>query len=116
MYKTEFYETSAGRRPAESFLDSLDIKLQAKIARVVALLAEYGPELRAPHSKPLSDGIFELRATVGSDTARVLYFFHAGRIIILTNGFVKKTQKTPPEELARAKAYKADYIKREGLK
>ena len=41
------------------------------------------------------EGIFELRAKVGSDITRVLYFFYVERHIILTNGFIKKTQKTP---------------------
>lgn len=116
LYKTEFYETSTGYRPAEAFLDALDIKLQAKMARTIALLAERGPGLRGPYSKPLSDGILELRATVGSNTARVLYFFCGGRVVILTNGFVKKKPRTPPDEIALAKAYRADYIKRKGLK
>ena len=60
----------------------------------------------------LEDGIFELRAQSGSDITRVLYFFFVGRKIILTNGFVKKTPQTPPEELDRAKQYRSDYLKR----
>ena len=65
-----------------------------------------------PYSKHLSEGIFELRAKVGSDITRVLYFFYVERHIILTNGFIKKTQKTPPKEIERAKKYCADYLRR----
>lgn len=54
-----------------------------------------------------------MRAKQGNDISRVLYFFVVGRKIILTNGFVKKTQKTPPREIDRAKRYRADYQKRE---
>ena len=43
---------------------------------------------------------------------RVLYFFYIGKRIVLTNGFIKKTQKTPPEEIALAKKYRADYLER----
>lgn len=50
---------------------------------------------REPYSKHLDDGIFELRCKFGSDITRVLYFFYYEGKIILTNGFVKKTQKTP---------------------
>jgi len=60
----------------------------------------------------LSEGIFELRIKVGSDISRVLYFFIAGNKIILTNGFIKKTQKTPTAEIDRAKRFRADYISR----
>ena len=66
-----------------------------------------------PYSEELEDGIFELRAKVGSDISRVLYFFVVGRKIILTNGFIKKTQKTPKSEIELAKKYRADYLSRE---
>ena len=48
-----------------------------------------------------------------SDISRVMYFFVVGRKAILTNGFIKKTQKTPKEEIERAKRYRADYLSRE---
>ena len=53
-------------------------------------------------AEELEDGIFELRAKSGSDISRVLYFFMIGRIIVLTNGFIKKTQKTPKNEIEKA--------------
>ena len=64
--------------------------------------------------KHLDDGIFELRCKVGNNTTRVLYFFYYEGKIILTNGFVKKTQKTPSEEIRLAKERRADYIGRMG--
>ena len=75
-------------------------------------LEENGPALREPFSKPLGDGIFEIRAKQGSNISRVLYFFVIGRKIILTNGFVRKTAKTPPGEIERAKRYRADFQRR----
>lgn len=68
--------------------------------------------LREPYSKHLDDGIFELRCKVGSNITRVLYFFYYEGTIVLTNGFVKKTQKTPLGEIALAKERRADYIER----
>lgn len=59
------------------------------------LLEMNGPLLREPYSKPLENGIFELRTKQGSDITRVLYFFIIGKKAVLTNGFVKKSQKTP---------------------
>ena len=62
------------------------------------LLEMNGPLVREPYSKPLENGIFELRIKQGSDSTRVLYFFIIGKKAVLTNGFVKKSQKTPKTE------------------
>jgi len=51
---------------------------------------------------------------VGTDISRVMYFFYYGGRIILTNGFIKKTQKTPRSEIERAKQYRKDFLEREG--
>lgn len=112
LFEVEFYETANGKQPAKDFLLILDKKMRAKMLRMITILAENGTELREPYSKYISDGIFELRAKVSSNIARVLYFFWSGRLIILTNGFIKKTQKIPYEELERAKRYRTDYFKR----
>ena len=76
------------------------------------ILEEKGTELRLPYSEHLEDGIFELRCKLGSNITRILYFFYSGKKIIVTNGFVKKTQKTPPSEINLAKKRRADWIKR----
>ena len=76
------------------------------------MLAEFGNRLREPYSALLEDGIFELRIKQGSDISRVLYFFFVGNKIVLTNGFVKKTRKTPPEQIRLAKSYRSDFLKR----
>ncbi len=111
-YEVLFYDLSDGTEPAKEFLLGLDNKMRAKMARTIVLLGSYGPELREPYSKSLGDGIFELRSKVGSDISRILYFFVVGRRIILTNGFVKKTQKTPARELERAKRCRAEFLAR----
>ena len=112
-YAVEYYEQADGTRPAEEFILAQDKKMQAKLFLVLEFLEERGPALREPYSKPLGDGFFEVRAKQGTDISRVLYFFVVGRKIILTNGFVKKTQKTPSREIDRAKRYRADYQSRE---
>ena len=111
-FEVEFYETADGKQPAKEFLLSLDRKMRAKMTATISILQDNGYELREPYSKYLSEGIFELRAKVGSDITRVLYFFYVDRHIVLTNGFIKKTQKTPPREIERAKRYRADYLSR----
>ena len=105
-----FFEINKGECPVQDFLDSLDDKMAAKVYGLMDVLAEYGNELREPYSKHLDDGIFELRAKVGSDITRTLYFFYVGKRIIMTNGFVKKTQKTPTSVIAIAKKYRKMFL------
>lgn len=111
-YEVLFYEQDDGVEPAKDFILSLDKKMRSKMLRTVEMLSQNGAELREPYSKHLVDGIFELRARTGSDISRVLYFFFVGRRVILTNGFIKKTQKTPPGEIQRAKRCRADFLNR----
>ena len=74
------------------------------------------PYLREPYSAPLDDGIFELRCKQGTDITRVLYFFYLNGRIILTNGFVKKTQKTPQREIILAKKRRAAFLAKEDIR
>ena len=111
-FEIEFYSSEDGREPVAEFLDSLDSKMSAKLVGLMEILEEKGTELRMPYSEHLEDGIFEIRAKVGSDISRVLYFFVIGHRIILTNGFIKKTQKTPKGEIEKAKQYRKEYLSR----
>lgn len=113
-FKAEFYKTKDGTKPAKDFMLSQDDKMKAKLFGLVDILEEYGNSLREPYSKPLGDGIFELRAKVGTNISRVLYFFYYEGRIILTHGFVKKTQKTPPSEIKKAKECRKDFLERNG--
>lgn len=111
-FTIEFYERENGDIPAEEFLLSLDKKMRAKILGIMGILQEKGNQLREPYSKHLDDGIFEIRGKVGTDISRVLYFFYYEGKIIFTNGFVKKTQKTPKSEIDKAKVYRNNYLER----
>lgn len=108
-----FYDKPDGSEPVKEFLLSVDIKMRARLLKTVELLAKNGTDLRMPYSEHLVDGIFEIRAKVGSNISRVLYFFVIGKRIVLTNGFVKKTQKTPKSEIELAKKYRNEYLNRE---
>ena len=112
-FDIKFYDLVDGTKPAKGFVLELPKKMRAKMYRVIDMLEENGSDLREPYSKHLNDGIFELRAQIGSDISRVLYFFMVGKKAVLTHGFTKKTQKTPPSEIDRAKKYRAEYMNRE---
>ncbi|WP_109078505.1 type II toxin-antitoxin system RelE/ParE family toxin [Aggregatibacter kilianii] len=109
MWNLIFYETQLGRCPVAEFINDLPAKLQAKALHDLDLLQEFGNKLSMPYSKAMRSGIFELRITQSTNAARIFYFFTQGENIIITNGFIKKTQKTPKNELARALEYKHDY-------
>jgi phage-related protein len=61
-----------------------------------------------------SDGIYEVRVEVGSDIFRVFCFFDKGKLVVLANGFQKKTQKTPKNEIELAEKLKAQYFYEKG--
>ncbi|MDC7294557.1 MULTISPECIES: type II toxin-antitoxin system RelE/ParE family toxin [unclassified Butyrivibrio] len=109
----EFYKLEDGTKPAGIFIKSIeDNKLKAKVIRSTKLLEEFGTSLSEPDSKMLEDGIFELRSIQGKDIARCLYFFTVGDKAIVTNGLIKKTEKTPRSAIALAKKYRSDYERR----
>ena len=107
-----FFKKDDGTEPVVDFLNTLDDKMRAKVARTIDLLEMYGSQLRFPVSEELDDGIMELRTTFGGNISRVLYFFIVGNTAVLTNGFIKKTQKTPSKEIALAKKYREDFLRR----
>ena len=112
-YKAIFYDLPDGTEPAKDFIDELDEKMIAKLLRAINILESGGIMVREPYSKHLDDGIFEVRAQVGSNISRVLYFFLINQQIILTHGFIKKTQKTPQSEIEKAKKYRNEFLNRE---
>lgn len=112
-FTVEYFEKADGTYPAEEFILAQDVKMRAKLIRLLTLLESEGNNLREPYSKNIGDGIYEIRAIQGSNITRVLYFFVVGHKIILTNGFVKKTNKTPDSVKDIAKKYRAEYQQRE---
>ena len=112
MIEIVLYDTEKGKCPIREYLDSLEPKVLAKTLRTIDLLEQNGNYLRGPFSELLEDEIFELRTKQGTDITRILYFFFYENKAVLTNGFTKKTQKTPKKEIETAKKYKADYERR----
>jgi phage-related protein len=95
--------------PMIDFLESLSIKERALILKNIEKLVEYKNNdysLSPKFTKYLRDGIFELKVELQNKTSRSLYFYEKNQMIIFTNGFIKKTQKTPPKEIEKAKAIK----------
>lgn len=113
MREIHFYKMLSGESPIEEFLDSLSSKQAQKVAWVMQLIEEI-EQVPVTYLKKLvnTDDIWEIRAQQGSNIFRLLGFFDGGRLIVLTNGFQKKTQKTPKAEIALAEERKKDYLER----
>ncbi|MBI4005126.1 MAG: type II toxin-antitoxin system RelE/ParE family toxin [Gammaproteobacteria bacterium] len=93
-FSIEFYESSTGRCPVSEFLDNLKTSDPDDFAVVMAGLAKLSNRQnhRPPLSKPIGNGLFELRH-VGKLNTRVLYFFMKGRRIVAVQGIRNKSQK-----------------------
>ena len=113
MRTIEFYRRPNGSSPIEEFLDSLTGKQAQKVLWVLRLVEELEMVPRQYFKKLVdSEGIWEVRIQFGSDIFRLLGFFASGVLLVLTNGFAKKTQKTPPQEIELAIRRKNDYLAR----
>lgn len=108
----KYYYAQTNRSPVKDFVESLDPRSQRKFFFVVEVLEEFGHSLPYPHVKYIGDDIFELRFSGTEGVIRVLYFFFHQDSAILTNGFVKKTNKTPAKEKALAKERRQNFLER----
>jgi len=113
MKEILFYETETGEKPVEQFLDSLDGRQAQKVIWVMKLIKEH-EKVPTTYFKKLkaTDDIWEVRAQLGNNTFRLLGFINDGNLIILTNGFQKKIQKTPKSEIELAEKRKKKYLER----
>ena len=109
--EVSFYEKN-GKCPVVDFLIDIDNqKLKEKTLLNISLLAVQGKTAREPLVKYIKDGIYELRTIQSSNLTQIFYFFYHGNDIILTNGYIKKSQKLDEREFAKAKKYQNDYCK-----
>ena len=113
MRTVNFYRLPNGTSPIETFLDSLTGKQAQKVLWVLQLIEELDVIPRQYFKKLVdSEGIWEVRIQFGNDIFRLLGFFDGGTLLILTNGFAKKTQKTPPQEIVLAIRRRDEYLAR----
>ena len=94
----------------EDFLLALDIRTQNKIHKIISLL-ETMDRVPSNYIKLISGtkGLYEARVQLGSNIWRIFCFFDEGNLVILLNGFTKKTQRTPKSEIEKAKILMRSY-------
>ena len=107
-YKVKFYRDSKkGNSPALEYIEKLNQKERTKILKYIEFLRLNNGYLDEPYSKHIKGKIRELRVDFGHNRHRIFYFAFVEKIIILLNGFLKKTEKTPLAEIIKAEAYLA---------
>jgi len=93
------------------FFEQQNLKVKTKISWTLDVISqlERVPETYLKHLEN-TDGLYEVRVQSGSDIFRIFCFFDKGQLVVLANGFVKKTQKTPKREIEKATKIKEEYF------
>lgn len=102
----------AYRNYYKDFFESLNEDTQEKILYGMLLLKTQ-ERLPSKFVKPIRDGLFELRIEWQGNIYRIFFCFDEGQVVVLFNGFQKKSQKTPTKEINKALKLKAEYEERE---
>lgn len=112
-FAVEFYVNAAGHSPVQEFLDDLQRSDPGDFAAVLAGLTKLRNRQyhRAPLSKALGDGLYELRH-VGKLNTRIIWFFMSGRRIVAVHGIRNKGQAIPARDLETALSRKIDWLTR----
>ena len=94
----------------QDFFSKQNKKVKAKIVWTFDLVEDLQrvPETYLKHIEN-TDGLYEIRVQLASDIFRIFCFFDQGQLVVLANGFQKKTQKTPKKEIEMALKIKAEY-------
>jgi phage-related protein len=105
--RARFYETSSGRKPVRDWL----LELSAEDRRIIGYdieTVEFGWPVGMPTCRPLGDGLWETRSQLrNGTTGRVIFcILHDG--MVLLHGFIKKTQKTPVQDIELAMKRRKD--------
>ncbi|MDR1222096.1 MAG: type II toxin-antitoxin system RelE/ParE family toxin [Tannerella sp.] len=90
------------------FMNTLSIGERMKIHYILDLLATQ-ERISKKFVKHIREGIYELRSEYESNIYRIFFIFDEGKIVVLFNGFQKKTQKTPEHEIKKAIQLKNEY-------
>lgn len=113
MRRVSFYRDRRGTCPIEDFLDGLPAKDAQKVTWVLRLIEQLDV-IPGSYLKKLvgTTALWEVRSRTGNNAYRLLCFIEDDEIVVLTNGFRKKSQKTPRQEIALAERRRAEWIRR----
>jgi phage-related protein len=109
-YLLKFYRTERDDVPALDYIKSQKQAHRTRIGRALRELQEIGHLARRPLVDYVGAGLYELRISFDGLQHRLLYFFHARTIIVVTSGFLKNTERIPAAELRRAQNRRRDWM------
>lgn len=98
-WEVVYFSRDQKNNPIRDFLDSLNFPQQSKVLRVFQYIEEYGLRSVIPHLKKLSNTPFWEIRILGKDNIRIIYVVPLVNIVLLLNGFIKKSNKTPKGEI-----------------
>jgi len=109
-FQVEFYFTETGNIPAKEYLEDASLDVKIKLAALVKYIAQAGQifDITKFRLVDTKEKIFEFKPL----QHRFFNFFYEGRRIIITNGYMKKSQKVSKRDLEKARMLKQDYIRR----
>ncbi|MFT0213087.1 type II toxin-antitoxin system RelE/ParE family toxin [Pseudomonas sp. F1_0610] len=96
-WKIDFYDG------VEDQILDMPPKIQARMIKLLELMEKHGANLGPPHTESMGDGLFEIRAKAQEGIGRGLFCYLNGKHIYVLHAFVKKSQKTPKNELNLAR-------------
>ena len=109
-YKVYYYQNSHTKRIAVlEYIQKVPVKDKGKIAAYITFLRDCSGQLDEPYSRYIRSGIRELRIDFARNRHRIFYITVEGKKIILLRAFLKKTPKTPEQEIVRALNNFEDY-------
>lgn len=100
VWKVKFFQTARGNYPAKEFIEKLNRKDYLRALRTVSFLQNFGPFIKMPYARKITNNLFELRVK-GSESVRILYT-KIGQTYYLIHAFKKKKQKVPKKEIETA--------------
>jgi len=110
MVQIIFFKTNAGNEPVRDWI-TLFNKEDRKIIGADLRTVELGWPIGMPVCSPMGDGLYEVRSNISDKRITRVLFFQSNDKLVLVHGFIKKTQKTPKEDLDLAKKRKKEYEK-----
>lgn len=110
-FNVEYVVLPNGRAPARDFIEGLDQEAATRIDAFIERLRTHGRQMQGKFVTKLTAHIFELRVKHHDRIFRVLFFYQPGMLIVITSGFQKKSDATPPAEIARAERLRNLWLK-----
>ncbi|MEJ7653172.1 MAG: type II toxin-antitoxin system RelE/ParE family toxin [Chloroflexia bacterium] len=110
-----FFTEEGGRSPVREFLESLDLKTQARLRRALELLTQPNDGATEQLVRCLEGELWELRVASVTNNYRLIYFSYADCRIVILHGFRKTTQTTPRHEIETASRRLEDFQMRKGM-